>query len=79
MLLEDEYNFLENLTSESFYEMRKIVIQAVLSSDFSCYFDLLTKLKTKLDNKFPTEAQEDVNLVISLTLKVINITVTIFR
>lgn len=68
VLLKDEYNFLQNLDSESFYELRKISIQAVLSN--SSYFDILTKLKIKLDSKFPTENQEDVNLVISITLKV---------
>ncbi|CAI2378850.1 unnamed protein product [Moneuplotes crassus] len=68
VLLQPEYNFLENLSNESFFELRKISIQAVLSN--SSYFDLLARLKVKLDSKFPTENQEDVNLVISITLKI---------
>lgn len=70
VLMKEDNKFLENLSNGSFYELRKIVIKSVLDSDPSRYFHLLTDLKTKLDRNFPTDSQEDINLLISLTLKV---------
>ena len=50
-------------------ETRKIVIDVVLNTDISKHFTLLTELKTKLGNNFPTEAIEDRTLIMSLTLR----------
>ena len=41
----------------------------VLNSDISKHFTLLTELKTKLGNNFPTEAIEDRILILSVTLR----------
>ena len=46
------------------------MIKVVLATDLSQHFHLLTELKTKLDYNFPSETQEDINLVVSLTLKI---------
>ena len=50
-------------------ETRKIIIDVILNTDISKHFTLLTELKTKLGNNFPTEALEDRTLIMSLTLR----------
>jgi hypothetical protein len=69
VLYQDDNNFLEALSMTSLFELRKIVIGVVLGSDLSHHFQLLTQLKTKLDRNFPSETQDDINLVITITLK----------
>lgn len=69
VLVQEDNNFLDLLSVRSLYELRKIVIKVVLDSDLSQHFHLLTELKTKLDRNFPSEVQDDINLVISLSLK----------
>lgn len=44
----------------------------VLNTDFSRHFILLTELKTKLGNNFPTESIEDRTLIMSVSLRVAN-------
>lgn len=70
LLFSEDYNFLENLNFQSIYELRKIVITTVLNTDLSLHFNLLTELKIKLDKNFPSDTQDDKNLVISLALKI---------
>ena len=50
--------------------MRKIIIASVLNTDLSKHFSLLTELKTKLGNNFPTESLEDRILILSVTLRI---------
>mmetsp|Transcript_7813 Transcript_7813/g.7278 ORF Transcript_7813/g.7278 Transcript_7813/m.7278 type:complete len:245 (+) Transcript_7813:1383-2117(+) len=66
----DENNILENVTLDTYYEIRKMVIQIVLNTDFSKHFTLVTELKTKLGNNFPTDSSEDRILILSLALRV---------
>lgn len=49
LLFKEEFNFLENLTNKSMYELRKVIISTVLNTDLSFHFNLLTELKIKLD------------------------------
>ena len=42
----------------------------MLNSDISKHFTLLTELKTKLGNNFPTDSIEDRTLILSVTLRV---------
>jgi hypothetical protein len=49
--------------------MRKMIIECVLNTDLSKHFMLLTELKTKLGNDFPTDSVEDRNLIMTMTLR----------
>lgn len=51
-------------------ESRKIIIEIVLNTDMSKHFSLMTTLKTKLGNNFPTDAIEDRVLILSVALRV---------
>jgi len=51
-------------------EIRKFIISAVLSTDISKHFGILTELKTKLGNNFPTDSFEDRSLILTVSLKV---------
>jgi hypothetical protein len=46
------------------------MINIVLNTDMSRHFTLVTELKTKLGNNFPTDSIEDRTLILSLTLRV---------
>lgn len=70
MLTHEENNILENIPIETFHEMRKLIIRSVLNTDLSKHFMLLTEVKTKLGNNFPTDAIEDRVLILSITLRV---------
>jgi 3'5'-cyclic nucleotide phosphodiesterase len=50
--------------------MRKLIITSVLNTDLSKHFMLLTQLKTKLGNNFPTDSMEDRTLILSITLRI---------
>lgn len=63
---------MENMPLELQKETRKIIIDMVLNTDFSRHFILLTELKTKLGNNFPTESIEDRTLIMSVSLRVAN-------
>lgn len=52
-----------------FKEVRKLIIEIVLNTDISKHFGLMTTLKTKLGNNFPTEAIEDRILILSVALR----------
>lgn len=47
-----------------------MIIEIVLNTDLSKHFSLITTLKTKLGNDFPTESMDDKILLLSMTLKV---------
>ena len=47
-----------------------MIIDGVLNTDISKHFSLLTELKTKLGNNFPTESIEDRTLIVSMSLRV---------
>lgn len=51
-------------------ETRGLIIDTVLNSDISKHFTLLTELKTKLGNNFPTDSIEDRTLILSVTLRI---------
>ena len=55
-----------------------MIIDTVLNSDISRHFTLLTELKTKLGNNFPTDSIEDRTLILSVTIRIVS-TFKIFR
>jgi len=65
-----ESNIMENMAYELQQETRNLVIDTVLNSDISKHFTLMTELKTKLGNNFPTESIEDRTLILSVTLRI---------
>merc|ERR1711957_728025 len=63
-------NMMENMSLELQKESRKTIINAVLNTDLSKHFTLLTELKTKLGNNFPSDSTEDRNLIVSVSLRI---------
>ena len=49
---------------------RRLIIDIVLNSELSRHFGLITTLKTKLGNSFPTESLEDRTLLLSMCLRI---------
>ena len=70
MLTNEDNNILENIPLDTYLEIRKVIIQSVLNTDISKHFTLLTELKTKLGNNFPTESIDDRILILSITLRI---------
>lgn len=70
MFSNEDCNIFENMPVEQFREARKLMIAAVLNTDLSKHFTLLTELKTKLGNNFPTESLDDRILILSITLRI---------
>ena len=70
MLTHEENNIFENIPMDVFQEIRKVIIASVLNSDLSKHFTLLTELKTKLGNNFPTDSIEDRILILSVTIRI---------
>ena len=70
MFSQPKCNLIENVSIEMQEEIRKFIISAVLSTDISKHFGILTELKTKLGNNFPTESFEDRSLILTVSLKV---------
>jgi hypothetical protein len=66
-------NLIKDMDLEIQKEMRKTIIQAILSTDMCKHFTILTELKTKLGNNFPNkESADDRNLIVSVSLKIAN-------
>jgi len=63
-------NIIENMPYELQLETRNLIIDTVLNSDISKHFTLMTELKTKLGNNFPTDSLEDRTLILSVTLRI---------
>merc|ERR1719272_571409 len=60
---------MNNLTLEMYRDSRRIIIEIVLNTDMSKHFSLMTTLKTKLGNSFPTDSIEDRVLILSIALR----------
>ena len=69
LLNKDENNIFSSLDHNLKFYIRKLIIEVVLATDLSQHFLILTKLKTQLDNNFPTTSQEDQTLLVKLLLK----------
>jgi len=65
----DGCNIFENLTLKNQTIARKLIIEIVLNTELSRHFSLITTLKTKLGNSFPTESIEDRILILSMCLR----------
>lgn len=63
-------NFIENMPLDLQKEVRSLIIESVLNTDISRHFGLITELKTKLGNNFPTDSIEDRILILSVSLRV---------
>ena len=66
-------NIMNNLPWEMYQEARRLIIEIVLNTDMSKHFSLMTTLKTKLGNNFPTDALEDRVLILSCLLRTCDI------
>lgn len=66
---DDSCNIMKNLPWNMYKEVRQLIIQIVLNTDVSKHFSLMTTLKTKLGNNFPTDAIEDRVLILSVALR----------
>jgi hypothetical protein len=60
---------MNNLPWGMYKHSRKIIIEVILNSDMSKHFSLMTTLKTKLGNNFPTDTFEDRSLLLSIMLR----------
>lgn len=60
---------MSNLTLDMYRDSRRIIIEIVLNTDMSKHFSLMTTLKTKLGNSFPTDSIEDRVLILSIALR----------
>ena len=69
MLNGDDCNIMKNMTLDMYRESRRIIIEIVLNTDMSKHFSLMTTLKTKLGNSFPTDSIEDRVLILSIALR----------
>ena len=69
MFNSENCNILSNLTLDMYREARKIIVEIVLNTDMSKHFSLMTTLKTKLGNSFPTDSLEDRVLILSIALR----------
>lgn len=65
----EDCNILKNLTLDMYRDCRRMIIEIVLNTDMSKHFSLMTTLKTKLGNTFPTDSIEDRVLILSVTLR----------
>jgi len=72
MFTGNKCNIIENMALDLQKETRRMIIDSVLNTDISKHFTLLTELKTKLGNNFPTESYEDRSLILSVSLRVAN-------
>ena len=68
----DRCNIIENMPHDEQTQTRRFIIEAVLNTDISKHFTLLTQLKTKLSPSFPSDSFEDRNLILSITLRAAN-------
>tara|TARA_B110000285_G_scaffold233200_1_gene306256 strand:- start:359 stop:697 length:339 start_codon:yes stop_codon:yes gene_type:complete len=69
ILNSEDCNIMGNLTLEMYRDSRRIIIEIVLNTDMSKHFSLMTTLKTKLGNSFPTDTIEDRVLILSVALR----------
>jgi hypothetical protein len=69
MFKKDGCNIFEFMTLSNQRECRRLIIDIVLNSELSRHFSLITTLKTKLGNSFPTESLEDRTLLLSMCLR----------
>ena len=70
VLLEDDCNFLKNLSKDQYLEFRDTVIQLVLGTDMKFHFEHYTKFKTKVqsDTFVPGCEREDVKFLLSVVM-----------
>jgi len=69
ILNNENCNIMGNLTLEMYRDSRRIIVEIVLNTDMCKHFSLMTTLKTKLGNSFPTDSIEDRVLILSLALR----------
>lgn len=62
-------NIMENMPFDHQRETRRLVVDAVLNSDFAKFQTLVAKFKNKLGSNFPTDSFEDRSMILSITLK----------
>jgi|TARA_B110000285_G_C14653648_1_gene392975 hypothetical protein len=60
---------MKNIPYGVYSDIRKLIINIVLNTDMSKHFSIMTLLKTKLGNSFPSDSIEDRTLVLSVALR----------
>jgi hypothetical protein len=71
LLRRDDCNFLCNLERAQYKELRELIIDLILSTDFSRHFALLGQFKAKhaAQNGIDIESKEDKHLLLGIALK----------
>ena len=69
ILKKDHCNIMKNIPYDVYSQVRKLIINIVLNTDMSKHFSIMTLLKTKLGNSFPSDLIEDRTLVLSVALR----------
>lgn len=70
LLLEPEYNFMENFDKNSFQEIRKMVITMVIKTDMQNHFAVLTQFRTRASAKPLWHSNTtDIAMVLQVILK----------
>ncbi|KAJ3203842.1 High affinity cAMP-specific 3',5'-cyclic phosphodiesterase 7A, partial [Clydaea vesicula] len=70
IMLQDDYNFLENLTLEERKPIRDMIISMVLATDMTYHFDWVGKFKTKMSgNGLNLEQKVDRKLLLNMAIK----------
>ena len=69
ILKKDQCNIMKNIPYSVYREVRKLIIEIVLNTDMSQHFSIMTLLKTKLGNSFPSDHIDDRTLVLSVLLR----------
>jgi hypothetical protein len=69
ILSSSDTNIFHNLPLSLYKEVRRLIIEIVLNTDNAKHFSLMTTLKTKLGNNFPTDAIDDRVLILSVALR----------
>ncbi|KAI8610286.1 hypothetical protein BC830DRAFT_761143 [Chytriomyces sp. MP71] len=69
--LASEYNIFADLTTEEYEEVRRIAIKLIIATDMGKHFEILTKFKTKMQDKHFSnlESQENRLMVLEIALK----------
>ncbi|KAJ3386740.1 High affinity cAMP-specific 3',5'-cyclic phosphodiesterase 7A [Lobulomyces angularis] len=70
IMLQEDYNFLENLTLEERKPIREMVISMVLATDMTFHFEWVGKFKTKMSgNGLNLEQKLDRKLLLNMAIK----------
>jgi CheY-like chemotaxis protein/HPt (histidine-containing phosphotransfer) domain-containing protein len=74
IMMEEQYNFLSQLSADDYKELRKSIISLVLATDMSQHFELLTKFQTRISTgQLSKESKDDKQQFMNMILKAADI------